>query len=137
MQGADSISCKLVIQEGDALWLSQHEDGHCGLPGGRVDEGETLHEAIRREAHEELGVEVRNIKLADAWLMLHDSKRDGQDCLILLYTASLASQPREGLSQDGERAVRVALKDVKNSGLRLPYLEALVRLGILPVKAGT
>ena len=32
------------------------------LFGGHVDEGESLEEALRREAHEELGIEVRSLR---------------------------------------------------------------------------
>jgi ADP-ribose pyrophosphatase YjhB (NUDIX family) len=132
MQGADSISCKLVIQEDGMLWMVQYEDGHCGLPGGRVDEGENLDEAIRREAHEELGVEVTETKLVDAWLMLDDPERSDQDCLVLLYTANLEALPRDALSADNERAIKVPLTKVADTGLRPPYIAALKRLGVLP-----
>ncbi|WP_235550894.1 NUDIX hydrolase [Paenibacillus sp. Soil787] len=34
-----------------------------GLPGGGVDAGETIHQALFRECHEELGVEIQNAVL--------------------------------------------------------------------------
>ncbi|MDQ0914755.1 NUDIX hydrolase [Paenibacillus sp. V4I5] len=33
------------------------------LPGGGVDPGETIHQALLRECHEELGIEVQNVVL--------------------------------------------------------------------------
>ncbi len=51
-----------VIVDGDRVLLVQraHEPlkGEWSLPGGAVDVGETLHEAVRREIREETGLDV-------------------------------------------------------------------------------
>jgi 8-oxo-dGTP diphosphatase len=51
-----------VIIDGERVLLVQraHEPlkGEWSLPGGAVDVGETLHEAVRREIREETGLEV-------------------------------------------------------------------------------
>lgn len=41
-----------------------YHDGKYVFPGGKIDKGETLREAVRREAWEEVGVEVENPQLA-------------------------------------------------------------------------
>ena len=52
-----------VVVEGDALLLVRRgqapEAGRWSLPGGRVEAGETLAEAVEREVREETGVTVR------------------------------------------------------------------------------
>jgi len=40
------------------LLKSTYGDKHWGLPGGGLDMGETIHEALVRECNEELGIEV-------------------------------------------------------------------------------
>ena len=51
----------VVVHQG-ALLLVEYDDdlhGHCfGLPGGGVEPGEQLHEAMQREVREETGADV-------------------------------------------------------------------------------
>lgn len=52
-----------LIRQGDRILLTQRWPGkHVGLtwefPGGKVEHGETDHEALKRELSEELGIEV-------------------------------------------------------------------------------
>lgn len=51
----------IVIEDGQILLLDQdtESDRSWSLPGGKVEPGETLHEALVREVREETGVEVR------------------------------------------------------------------------------
>ncbi|KOV22524.1 DNA mismatch repair protein MutT [Streptomyces sp. XY413] len=50
----------IVIEDGQILLLDQDTDGDrsWSLPGGKVEPGETLEEALKREMLEETGVEV-------------------------------------------------------------------------------
>ena len=62
-------ACALVDADGRVL-LAQRPQGKpmAGLwefPGGKVDAGETPEEALVRELHEELGIEV---EIADPWI---------------------------------------------------------------------
>lgn len=55
------LSAHAVITNQDAQVLQikqSYGDGRWGLPGGGIEPGETVHEALRRECREELGVEV-------------------------------------------------------------------------------
>ena len=56
------LSAHAVISDeaGNILQLKQtYGDKRWGLPGGALEPGETVHEAVTRECREELGVEVK------------------------------------------------------------------------------
>ena len=64
------IVCATMVVDGRVL-LVRHSDrgkpdyGHWLLPAGRVEPGETLEEALKREMEEELGLEVSPIRRVD------------------------------------------------------------------------
>lgn len=55
-------SCHALIRDGDRLLLVQRAtpplQGYWGLPGGRVELGETVEQALLREVQEETGLQV-------------------------------------------------------------------------------
>jgi 8-oxo-dGTP pyrophosphatase MutT (NUDIX family) len=54
-----SVHAVITNKEGNILLLKQtYGDKRWGLPGGGVEPGETIHEAIRRECCEEIGVDI-------------------------------------------------------------------------------
>ena len=64
-------SAAILIQNNALALMERHRDDrhYFSFPGGGVDEGETPEQAVVREAHEELGVEVKVIRLAaEVWL---------------------------------------------------------------------
>ena len=63
-------SAAILIQNNALALMERHRDGrhYFSFPGGGVDEGETPELAVVREAHEELGIEVKVIRLAaEVW----------------------------------------------------------------------
>jgi 8-oxo-dGTP pyrophosphatase MutT (NUDIX family) len=139
-QHADAISCKVLIRDTadkGAVWLVHYtrEGNHYGLPGGRMDEGETPVQAAQREVLEEIGAHVTNLQLHNAWLMPHDDRREGQDCLVLLFSANLVEFTRDTgtMSPDGELPVKIRIADIDNvEGLREPYKQAVRKLAEAP-----
>ncbi len=56
----------LQNDEGNYLLILSHDRGW-EIPGGRVEQSEDLLTALHREVHEEIGVEIRDEKLAGVY----------------------------------------------------------------------
>lgn len=58
-----AVTALLYNELGEILLVSR-KDNHAdfGLPGGKVDEGETLEQAIIREVQKETGLELSNLR---------------------------------------------------------------------------
>lgn len=72
----------LVLRRDDQVLLSQrlntgHMDGYFGLPSGHHDGGETLMQAMCREAKEEIGISITPDDLTFAHVM-HRQADDGE-----------------------------------------------------------
>jgi 8-oxo-dGTP diphosphatase len=63
------VGC-LVRNDQDQVLLIKHYKRGWEIPQGRVEEGENLLEALRREVREEAGVEIEPGPLAAVWSML-------------------------------------------------------------------
>jgi 8-oxo-dGTP pyrophosphatase MutT (NUDIX family) len=81
----------LVFDEHDRLLLLQEESGIWDLPGGRIEHGEELQEALRRECCEEIGVagDILDASPFMAWSILHS---DGFWKVILCYRMQISNQ---------------------------------------------
>lgn len=76
------------------------------LPGGFVDYGESLEEAVRREAAEETGLELSDLRQFHTY---SDPSRDPRfHTVSTVFTAKAAGSPRAG---DDAAAVRVVTTD--------------------------
>jgi len=58
--------------------------GYIDLPGGRVEPGESLDEAIKREWHEETNLKIKIMSLVEKWDYT-GNKRNAKDAQIHLY----------------------------------------------------
>jgi 8-oxo-dGTP diphosphatase len=83
----------LVIDDDNRLLLLKHVfrvGSGWGIPGGFMNKGEQPEEAIRRELHEEIGLELESIELA----FVRTLKKTGQVEIYFRAAPRGTSQPR-------------------------------------------
>lgn len=80
----------VIIQDGKTLLAKRKGSfaaGYWGSLGGHVEFGETPIEAVKREAMEELGVEIGNIQFATC----SDMQKFGKHYIDVSFTAEIVS----------------------------------------------
>ncbi len=72
-----TVGVRLLLVKDQTILLVKHTYGQRWyLPGGGVSKGETLEEAARREASEEIGAELGNLRLFGVYSNFYEHKSD-------------------------------------------------------------
>ncbi|GII67860.1 DNA mismatch repair protein MutT [Sphaerisporangium melleum] len=124
----------ILVQDGKVLLLQRANtgfaDGYWSVPGGCLDEGESLPAGAAREALEELGVVIDKDDLVFAHAC-HHADPDGQARLGMFFTASQWSG--EPVNAEPHKCARIAWFDPAN----LPQqIVTYVRAGIQAYRTG-
>ena len=99
MSAAIRVLALAVIRRGDELLVEDGEDpvkgeSYLRLLGGGVDFGERGEEAVRRELHEEIGVELVDVRYLGAIENLFTFLGKPHHEVCLLYSARFADETR-------------------------------------------
>ncbi len=78
----------MIVNDGKVLITRSEGDTLWDLPGGRINEGESLEEAISREVKEELGIEIIVKRLLCSEQSLH--RKDNKYIMFVTFEATLA-----------------------------------------------
>lgn len=86
------MGVRVLVARGDEVLLVRHRSGAkpWSLPGGGVERYERLVEAARREAYEETGVHVRDLRL----LGIYDNFQSGTSNYVAVFVAEPLGLPR-------------------------------------------
>ena len=130
-------SVRAIVFDEDRVLVMTNLDGTHIVPGGRVEQGETFEEALRRELLEEAGVEVRVIARIGLVHLRHTTPKPKDypflypDFLWPVYAASVVGlRPDAKVEDDYEIASQfLPLQEVRGLGLEdheKAFLEAAV-----------
>ena len=132
----------LIEKQGRYLLIEESKQPVCGtwnLPGGHVEPGETLVDAILREVREEAGVEV---SLDGLMFMDHLPARSHEaDRLRFVFRATARSQPlKSEPDEHSARASWVERAELRQLNLRNSLVNAMIELAasgapLLPMRA--
>ncbi|MBE9566327.1 MAG: NUDIX hydrolase [Proteobacteria bacterium] len=99
--------CACIVRRGRLLLIQRGTEPNKGLwsfPGGRIELGETLFEAVKREAGEETGIEVEPLELFQThdWIVRDDA---GQVCFHYLVNL-VRARHLSGKARPGDDALQ-------------------------------
>jgi ADP-ribose pyrophosphatase YjhB (NUDIX family) len=118
------ITQKAIIEHNNKILLvHDSEDALWEIPGGRLNEGESLSEGLTREMQEEVGVDVNSLGVFDVFAFTSES---GRNHFAIIYRCELLSaiedvQPNEEVSQ----VCWVGAEDISNFPMRPEYRKIL------------
>lgn len=104
------VSALIVNNKNEFLLvnLESFEEKYFAIPGGGVEQGETLEEAVYREIYEELGIDQKNLQIV------------GQSDVPLRFKFKVTKLNRDGVEYEGSERYFFGFKFIGNeSGIKL------------------
>lgn len=86
------VSAKAVVvsRDGKALVMRKY-NGVVDLPGGKVEQGEDLYEALSREIEEEIGLKIKKFDFVASWVK-HNAEMG--DRLVIVFETQLKQKAK-------------------------------------------
>ncbi|MEL0082186.1 MAG: NUDIX domain-containing protein, partial [Gammaproteobacteria bacterium] len=99
-----------------------------GLPGGKIDHGETMEAAFRREIFEETGLRVEAVDWLTAQDAInHPEFRQPRHFILINYIAQVAGEPEPVSNYESQHIGWYSLEAALNMDLNQPTRAALER----------
>lgn len=104
------VACYGIITQGDELLLSRisainPDKGRWTLPGGGIDFGENLMDALAREIHEETGLTMRSAEIIHTEDQYFGRDQDPVHAIRLVYRVEVEEGQPEVIEVDGSTDV--------------------------------
>lgn len=119
----------VVIHDGALLLVKRAQEpakGKWTLPGGRLEAGEYLQDAVRREVLEETGIEVTVDRLLGIFEVVGDPHY-----VILDYLCNASDEVEPRAADDVDEARWVPLDEVSSLDCTPRFVETLTAWGVL------
>ncbi|WP_130859461.1 NUDIX hydrolase [Gracilibacillus phocaeensis] len=107
----------VLLRKGNEILMVYNHGGDWSLPGGAVEQGETLEQAAIREVKEETGLTVRVEKIAAVNEAVFMEK--GHHAIFFTFTAKIIDGIP--LIQDEEEISEIRWVDVQTANKFMPY----------------
>jgi 8-oxo-dGTP diphosphatase len=125
------IAVDAIIIMDDCVVLVKRKNppfqGHYALPGGFVEVGEFLEEAVAREAKEETGLDVQVERLSGIY---DDPKRDPRGHVISIAYVCKVAGGKLKASSDAKDASWIPVKEIKKIKLAFDHAKIIADAGI-------
>ncbi|HEY4547280.1 MAG TPA: NUDIX hydrolase [Pedomonas sp.] len=120
-----SAAVKLVCPRERRALLLRQADGRWDLPGGHLEEGEGLEDALAREVREELGLPLPSVRLLGEWLYVRPQRRARLVTFYALMNEAAFDLPDLCLSDEHCEAAWIGIGEVDRLDMPQGYRDAV------------
>lgn len=115
----------ILQRESNVLMIRRKNDpfkNYLALPGGFVNEGETIEEAMKREALEETSLEVEPIEILGAY---SDPKRDPRKHIVTVVFIGIIVGGNSKAGDDAAKVEWIKLVDIQKQQIAFDHAQIL------------
>ena len=133
MVGKITASGPVIIENGKLIVSKHGKDDFYKIPGGRVEEGESLEKTCMREFFEETGLECEIIEKLHTQ-RLHKNPQTGESANIELYhyrcKLKMNSNNYDSFEHEGHKVSWLEIREIKQGKYKVaPNIKFLVEKG--------